>query len=712
MFTRSMRLVGAAAFGLVSQLAIADPVSDLLSQTGLNSLINGSASGGGVEVDVLNPTGTGDNDVLGLDLFTPENGLGLTLGSTELLGFGNPDGGTAIPLDFLGLDQLTTMLGLAPDSALVDALRNTVGPDGAVIVPVVDSVRALSGVGDALNFDLANAVTLPGFSDEAVGLAIAGSDNSGNASADGLAGVAILTPGASGNGGLIGLAVISGGGSGNGDLIGISVAGDDNSGNGSVAGVAVLGGDQAGNSETLALSAISGSSSGNGALVGVGAVNEDNAGNGGLVGVGAINGDESGNGGVAGVGALSRNNAGNGGFSGVSVINGDDAGNGSTAGVAVLSGDNNGNSDGVAGAVISGDNSGDGGGISVDVGSDDNGDGSGPGGGECEGLACGDSGGEDTLLLADSNCAEGDSDSDGICDDVDDCTDTPEGADVFVTGCHLDENTSLVLRGVNFEFDSLDLTEPSKALLEEARRIIEKHPNALIAIDGHTDSKGADSYNDELSYKRARAIYTHFVNYGIKPERLTFRGFGENVPIAANTTDSGADYPEGRALNRRVELTVVDLQTFAAIKAENANRRVAQHAATAQGGSAEQATASLPKQSSTGSPNSEQQARAELEKARADAQKWERIAREEQQRAKEEAAKRERQAQLDAEEAKRREEKAAEAESSYDEVLEFLEETGAAERDASDNRNTSGNSADSAAPESTRPQDTAKPNNT
>lgn len=675
------RLVSAVTLSLLTQLSFADPISDLLSQTGLNSLINGSITGG-LEVDVLNPTGTGDNDLLGADAFTPENGLGVSLFGGELLGFGNTTGSTAIPLDFLGLEQLTDMLGLAPDSALVDALRNTVGPDGAVIVPVVDSVQALSGIGDALRIDLSQAITLPGFSDQPVGLAIAGEDSSGNAAADGLAGVALLTPGSSGNGGLIGLAVISGGGSGNGDLIGISVAGGDNSGGGSLAGVAVLGGDQAGNSETLALSAISGSNSGNASLIGIGAINDQNAGNGGLLGVGALNGDNSGNGGTAGVGALNGDNAGNGGFSGVSVINGDNAGNGNTAGLAILSGDNSGNSDAIAGAVISGANSGNGGGIAIEVGGDNDG-GDGTDGGDCEGIVCGDDNNESSLeerLLASSNCAEGDSDGDGVCDEVDDCKNTPEGAYVFSTGCHLDDNTPLILKGVNFEFDSLDVTEPSKALLEEARGIIAMQPNALISIDGHTDAKGPESYNERLSYNRAKAIYSYFVDKGIKPERLVFRAFGESTPVAPNTTESGEDSPEGRALNRRVELTVVDLQTFAWIKADNAKRSIA----------------------------------APL--ARAEALKWERIAREEQQRAQEkaaaEAAEKEKQARRKAEESERRRQKSAEAERSYDDVLEFLEATGSAKTDRSEKQGSSGEPADGESDSSDYSLDVVEPDNT
>lgn len=570
MLTRLRIVTAIASLSLLAGTPFADPITDLLSQTGLNALLTGSATGSGVEIDVLNPTGTGDNDILGLDLFTPENGLGLTLTGTEILGFGNPTGGTVIPLDFLGLDQLTNVLGLAPDSALVDALRNTIGPDGALIIPIVDSLQALSGLGDSVEFNFSDAIGLPGLSDQPIALAIAGADSTGNSTTDGIAGVALLTPGSSGNGGLIGLAVISGSNAGNGDLIGVSIIGGDNTGNGSLAGVAILSGDNSGNAD----------------------------------------------------------------FAGASVISGDSSGNGGSAGVAVLSGDNSGNSDGIAGGVISGDNSGNGGGVSVGVGGDNNGDGSDgtDSGGDCEGIACGEQS-DDTqsknLLVGNTECSEGDGDGDGVCDEVDDCKNTPANTAVFSSGCHLDDNTPLVLRGVHFVFGTTDVTDASISVLEEAQNIIKKYPNALISIDGHTDSKGSESYNEDLSYRRAQAIYQYFIKHDIQAERLTFRGFGEGVPIAANTTDSGADYPEGRALNRRVELSVLDRASFDEIKKANAARVLAKEEAA--------------------------------RKAKADASRRA-------QQAREKAAR--------AAEAK---EKTEAAESDYEDVLNFLEETGAAD---------------------------------
>lgn len=625
-------------FTLLPFTLSADPLTDALNAAGINAVLQGS--GISIDVDALNPQGTNDNDTLGADLFTPENGLGVTLGGTEILGFGSTTG-SAIPLDFLGLQQLTQMLGLTPDSALVEALRNTVGPDGALIVPVVDSIQSLSNLGDS-NFDLSSAITLPGLDQQPVGLAIAGSDSSGNTSEGGVAGVALLTPGSSGNGGLVGLAVISGNGSGNGELVGISLLGDDNSGNGGLAGVAVLGGDNAGNSQTLSLSALSGSNTGNAGLVGIGAINEGNSGNGGLAGVGAINGDNSGNGGTAGVSALSGDNSGNGGFAGASAINGANSGSGSTVGAAALSGDNSGNSNVIGAAAISGDDSGNGGVGGIDIGSDNNGDGSDGSetGGNCDGVGCADDQSDDNTVAGltsrleeGSQCTDGDADGDGICDGADECPDTPKGAAVFPTGCHLDSENPLVLRGVNFEFNLTDITEPSKELLKQARNIIAKYPQVLIAIDGHTDNKGSDSYNQKLSQRRAERIMQYFIDNGIKPERLVARGFGESKPMAANSDENGADNAEGRAQNRRVELTIVEREAFEQIRTENAERLAAEKKAAQEAALAEQ-----------------RRREREREQAR------------------------------QAEQQQKRVEK---AEEDYEDVLNFLEESGSAERDAS-----------------------------
>ena len=72
-----------------------------------------------------------------------------------------------------------------------------------------------------------------------------------------------------------------------------------------------------------------------------------------------------------------------------------------------------------------------------------------------------------------------------------------------------------------------------------------------IEISGHTDNVGDDKSNQVLSENRAKSVYQYLTTNGIVAERLSYKGFGETVPIASNDTE------EGRAQNRRTEFTVI-----------------------------------------------------------------------------------------------------------------------------------------------------------
>ena len=193
-------------------------------------------------------------------------------------------------------------------------------------------------------------------------------------------------------------------------------------------------------------------------------------------------------------------------------------------------------------------------------------------------LSCGGIGLEETADFCE------DIDGDYVCDDKDECPDTPEGMPVFMNGCHemeLSADRPYVLRGVNFEFDRAVLRSESIPILDAAVNVLNEHPELLVAIDGHTDSKGSDSYNERLSRERAEAVQDYFVKNGVNADRLVFRGFGEARPIAPNSFDDGSDNPEGRFENRRVELNVLDLETFNTVKSEIAERKAQRQAEAA-----------------------------------------------------------------------------------------------------------------------------------
>ena len=111
---------------------------------------------------------------------------------------------------------------------------------------------------------------------------------------------------------------------------------------------------------------------------------------------------------------------------------------------------------------------------------------------------------------------------------------------------------SITLRGIYFDFDKSTIKPESKPALEVAAKMLNENPTINVEIQGHTDSKGSDSYNLTLSDQRAASVVTYLAqNLGIDPSRLTSRGYGETMPIATNDTDSG------RGLNRRVEFKIL-----------------------------------------------------------------------------------------------------------------------------------------------------------
>lgn len=105
--------------------------------------------------------------------------------------------------------------------------------------------------------------------------------------------------------------------------------------------------------------------------------------------------------------------------------------------------------------------------------------------------------------------------------------------------------------GILFGFDSYSLTPASQESVMELAEILNKYPETNLVIDGHTDNRGAASYNQDLSEKRANAVTNYLKMRGVSGDRLTTVGHGFNDPVASNETE------EGRAQNRRVEIGIV-----------------------------------------------------------------------------------------------------------------------------------------------------------
>jgi outer membrane protein OmpA-like peptidoglycan-associated protein len=101
-----------------------------------------------------------------------------------------------------------------------------------------------------------------------------------------------------------------------------------------------------------------------------------------------------------------------------------------------------------------------------------------------------------------------------------------------------------------FGYDRSDLSASAESNLDKLVNVLKEYPDTNIEIQGHTDSKGTDAYNETLSEKRAGAVSTYLRNRGVPGSRITTRGYGETAPVASNDTDAG------RAQNRRVNFLI------------------------------------------------------------------------------------------------------------------------------------------------------------
>lgn len=109
---------------------------------------------------------------------------------------------------------------------------------------------------------------------------------------------------------------------------------------------------------------------------------------------------------------------------------------------------------------------------------------------------------------------------------------------------------------VLFDFDEAELRADALPTLQRLAELIQTVGDGTIQIEGHTDSKGEEAYNQPLSERRAKAVADWLSRQGISAERIRSRGLGESKPVAENTNADGSDNPEGRQQNRRVEVII------------------------------------------------------------------------------------------------------------------------------------------------------------
>lgn len=117
---------------------------------------------------------------------------------------------------------------------------------------------------------------------------------------------------------------------------------------------------------------------------------------------------------------------------------------------------------------------------------------------------------------------------------------------------------AIVIQNIYYEFDKDELTSTATQTISEVLYpLLLENPSLIVQIRSHTDSKGKDSYNMDLSQRRAESVVRYLIQKGIDSQRLQAKGFGETSPIAQNTNADGSDNPDGRQKNRRTEFKVV-----------------------------------------------------------------------------------------------------------------------------------------------------------
>ncbi|MBU0728181.1 MAG: OmpA family protein [Proteobacteria bacterium] len=112
----------------------------------------------------------------------------------------------------------------------------------------------------------------------------------------------------------------------------------------------------------------------------------------------------------------------------------------------------------------------------------------------------------------------------------------------------VEEEIKIQVNNIFFEFNKWDLKEESFLELDRWVDFMMKKTDISIQVQGHTDSKGSDGYNQKLSEKRAGSVAKYLTDKGVDKSKITIKGFGESMPVASNETD------EGRSQNRRVEI--------------------------------------------------------------------------------------------------------------------------------------------------------------
>ena len=151
-----------------------------------------------------------------------------------------------------------------------------------------------------------------------------------------------------------------------------------------------------------------------------------------------------------------------------------------------------------------------------------------------------------------NGCPDTDRDKDGILNDDDACPDEagPKSSDPKTNGCPrvFIKNAQIqILEQPKFDFNKADIKPESDSLLTEVAKVMTDHPEIKkVRVEGHTDNKGADAYNQRLSEQRAASVVKWLTSHGVAEDRLVSKGLGASKPLVANDTDAIGRAAAGR----------------------------------------------------------------------------------------------------------------------------------------------------------------------
>lgn len=123
-------------------------------------------------------------------------------------------------------------------------------------------------------------------------------------------------------------------------------------------------------------------------------------------------------------------------------------------------------------------------------------------------------------------------------------------------------NKIFPLENIYYNFNRADIREDAAKELNKLVQLLIDNPEIKIELGSHTDSIDSESFNINLSQRRAESAVRYILQNGIAPDRITAKGYGESKPIARNTNPDGTDNPVGRQKNRRTEFKILEISAI------------------------------------------------------------------------------------------------------------------------------------------------------